>query len=73
MPRIYTLFNRSIWNIPKKDVSLQRQEENLGYPGRIPRGAAAIINTASGVRHHRPCSILRIPAMHTIRTAGGSF
>ena len=41
MPRIYTLFNRSIWNILEKAVSLQRQEEDLGYPGRIPRGAAA--------------------------------
>ena len=41
MPRIYTLFNRSIWNILEKAVSLQRQEEDLGYPGRTPRGAAA--------------------------------
>jgi len=50
----------NIWKY-KKVINFAASEQDSDYPGRIPRGARLKWHY-SGVRHHRPCSILKSPS-----------
>ena len=49
---------QNIWNLLNLFLSLHRQNNSSGYPGRIPR-LQDFIDTATGARHHDNYSILK--------------